>query len=71
MKLKRPNTESMTMARDSKINELTFLKTYILVLMGNGRIRRGQYEEVTKMKRKYIYMLKEVRGEEDHVSFIK
>ena len=48
----------------------------MLVLMSNGRIRRGQYEEVKKMKRKFIYMLKQViksGGEEyeDHVSVIR
>ena len=58
---------------------LTFLKAYMLVLMSNGRIRRCQYEEMKKdedVKRKYIYMLKQVikignEEYEDHVSFIK
>ena len=48
----------------------------MLVLMSNGSRKRGQYEEVKKMKRKNIYMLKQVikSGDEeyeDHVSFIE
>ena len=47
---------------------------HMLVLISNGKIRRGQHEEVKKWK--YIYMLKQVikSGDEeyeDHASFIK
>ena len=53
--------------------QITFLKADMLVLMSNGRIKRGQYEEVKKMKR-WRYMLKQniKSGDEEYeyVSFI-